>query len=218
MITKRWIGAGLLLCPLHAFCQQAVVSADQTRLLYHGIDNAISIAVPGYASEDLRVQSSTCRVSGGNGHFTVRPDSLKTAVLVIRSEKQQRIIDSVSIPVKQLPDLYAVLATGKNTGTILKDKPSVAGEGNNMDMSGFFKIISYTVTLCRGPEILYHKAYTDEPYDTALLLAIEHATPGDMLFWEDIRVLGPDKSMRYLASVQYIKTNDGPNWRRKTGW
>ena len=48
-----------------------VVSADNMNIFYIGVDNPVSVAVPGVLSDKLKVTISEGSISGSNGKYTV---------------------------------------------------------------------------------------------------------------------------------------------------
>ena len=62
----------------------ATVSADKLNLLYVGLDNPLSISVPGFSAADISVTSSSlARISGGNGSYNVKVDGTNKTINVI---------------------------------------------------------------------------------------------------------------------------------------
>ena len=62
-----------------------VVSADNMNIFYIGVDNPVSVAVPGVLSDKLKVTISEGSISGSNGKYTVnvsKPGDTEISVYV----------------------------------------------------------------------------------------------------------------------------------------
>ncbi|WP_158838869.1 type IX secretion system protein PorM/GldM [Polaribacter sp. L3A8] len=51
----------------------AVVSADKMNVVYRGLDNPISVSLPGVSDNNLRVSASGGTLTGGKGKYSIRP-------------------------------------------------------------------------------------------------------------------------------------------------
>ncbi|QVY64970.1 gliding motility protein GldM [Polaribacter sp. Q13] len=51
----------------------AVVSADKMNVVYRGLDNPISVSLPGVSDHNLRVSASGGKLTGGKGKYSIRP-------------------------------------------------------------------------------------------------------------------------------------------------
>ncbi|PQJ69378.1 type IX secretion system motor protein PorM/GldM [Polaribacter butkevichii] len=51
----------------------AVVSADKMNVVYRGLDNPISVSLPGVSDNNLRVSASGGTLKGGRGKYSIRP-------------------------------------------------------------------------------------------------------------------------------------------------
>ena len=82
----------VLLCTffnLHGFTQtesMAVVAADKMNVLYAGIDNPVSIAVPGIPSDKIKVAITDGTITGSNGKYIVKPGRGTAATIEVTAE------------------------------------------------------------------------------------------------------------------------------------
>src|SRR4051812_32548704 len=88
----------ILFLPLFSSGQVAVLSTDQTRVLYARMENQVSLSVPGYPCEDLRIRAANCSIKTAGCSYTVTPDSVSAIVFIIRSKKYNKVIDTVTVP------------------------------------------------------------------------------------------------------------------------
>lgn len=64
----------LVLCSYQSYSQKeinAVISADSMNLFYRGLDNPVSVAVPGISSDKLKVSIDNGTITGSNGKYVV---------------------------------------------------------------------------------------------------------------------------------------------------
>ena len=74
-ITKTLVIFLAILSNISLFAQTdatAVVAADKMNVFYIGVDNPISVAVPGIASDKLRVTVNNGTITGSNGKYIVK--------------------------------------------------------------------------------------------------------------------------------------------------
>lgn len=76
MKKKRLIYLSLILCLSISFAsaQQAVISSVNTRVLYLGMDNIISVAVPSYAAGQIILKTDHAELIDNKDHFIIRFD------------------------------------------------------------------------------------------------------------------------------------------------
>jgi gliding motility-associated protein GldM len=81
----------------------ATISADKLNLLYVGIDNPLSISVPGFSAADISVSASSGgSVTGGNGKYNIKVSSgSKTVDISVRAKG--RLMGTSSYRVRNVP-------------------------------------------------------------------------------------------------------------------
>jgi len=86
----------------------AVVSADNLNVLFTGIDNPVSIAVPGITSDKISVNISRGTITGENGHYVIKVDTVGEVVLEVVAEVSpgiMRKVDHVVFRVRRLAEI-----------------------------------------------------------------------------------------------------------------
>ncbi|MCI2229151.1 gliding motility protein GldM [Polaribacter sp. MSW13] len=81
----------------------AVVSADKMNVVYRGLDNPISVSLPGVGDNNLKVSASGGKLSGSRGKYSMRPGAANTVVVnvsaklssgkTVNSKKEFRVKD-----------------------------------------------------------------------------------------------------------------------------
>lgn len=204
MIRGRLIWLSVFFLPLPSYGQSAVLSTEQTKVLYRGFENKVNIAVPGYTCDDLKLEAAHCNLKGEGCSYLVTPDSVSPLVFVIRSKRDKKLIDTVTVPVRHIPEPRVKIAEGwDNKGAILKEAPVVTGDdGSNLE--GFFRIMDFEVTMLSGDSIIYQHKIIGAHFDAATKAMLESAQTGDKLFVEEIHVMAPDGRRRLFNNIAYI--------------
>lgn len=199
-ILMMWV---ILLSPIFCDAQHAIISTDQTRILYASLKNKVSIAVPGYRCDDLQLKAEHCSIKGSGCNYVIIPEDQKEAIFIISVGKSHRIIDKVIIPIKHIPDPVVKIAPGKNnTGAIITDGPIIVGE-DGANLGSFFQIAGFKVTIISNEITIYQAKTSSSHFEPATLAAIAAAKPGDKLFVEEIQVIDPEGRMRRFNSISY---------------
>ncbi|MDD7915017.1 gliding motility protein GldM [Polaribacter ponticola] len=64
----------------------AVVSADAMNVVYRGLDNPISVSLPGVGDNNLNVSATGGRLTGSRGKYSMRPGAGNTAVINVSAK------------------------------------------------------------------------------------------------------------------------------------
>jgi gliding motility-associated protein GldM len=64
----------------------AVVSADKMNVVYRGLDNPISVSLPGVGDNNLQVSATGGTLSGSKAKYSIRPSSAKSAVINVSAK------------------------------------------------------------------------------------------------------------------------------------
>jgi TonB-dependent SusC/RagA subfamily outer membrane receptor len=85
---------------------QVALALDKMNVFYIGVDNPVTIAVPGVPSDRLLVNMNNGLISGSNGKYIVRVTTLGEATIKVSTIKNdQRVaLSTQSFRVKRIPD------------------------------------------------------------------------------------------------------------------
>ena len=64
----------------------AVVSADKMNVVYRGLDNPISVSLPGVSDNKLNVTASGGKLTGGKGKYSITPGAGKIATIIVSAK------------------------------------------------------------------------------------------------------------------------------------
>ena len=189
-----------------------VISADKMNVLYIGVNNPMSISVPGVSNDKVKTYS----VGGG---VSLKPDPLRgsgkwiatattqgecTFTITADFGGKQQTMGKATYRVKRVPDPVAKIA-GKNEGTISKEVLIVNSLIPTMGDFVFdlYPIItSYRMSLYRRNVGLIEIDGTDNRLTPRMQEELRKAKTGDKVYFEYIRVKMPD-GPRSLPSINF---------------
>lgn len=180
------------------------VSADKMNVLYIGVDNPLTITA-GVGAEKVNATFSggtISRVSGAK--WVAKP---KTP----GEHNVNVIVDGKSTPiryrVKYLPDPAAFVAN-KRGGPIpagdLKAQGGLIARLLDSDFEAAFKVVGYTIGALGGKYPVYQTSPNDgNRWSGGAATIINNATPGTSIFFDNIKVVGPDGRTRDLPQMSF---------------
>jgi gliding motility-associated protein GldM len=181
------------------------VSADKMNVLYIGVDNPLTITA-GVGSEKVNANIS------GNGTIS----RVSGAKWVAKPAKPGEVnvnvvVDGKSTPVryrvKYLPDPASFVAN-KRGGPIpagdLKAQGGLIARLLDSDFEAAFKVVSYNVGAVGGKYPVYQTSPNDgNRWSGNAATIINNATPGTSIFFDNIKVVGPDGRSRDLPQMSF---------------
>jgi gliding motility-associated protein GldM len=188
----------------------ATISADAMNVLYIGLDNPISISVPGFPPEKVvaTMSGGTLAKKGSTNYIaTVNQRGEATINVSVKTDEGgSRSMGSAKFRVRKIPMPVAQLGTLQNgatetTGTIKANAVRMIGSlGEGFAFEGVrYNIISYTFLLVPKRGEIRTVAGTGATLGAAQGL-INSLKSGDRIIIDQIRATGPDGT-RGLAPV-----------------
>lgn len=196
----------------------ASMQLDKMNVFYIGVDNPVTVAAAGYSVEDvsLDIPGATVRDSSLKGHYIIRADKPGKVQVNIRAKTKEgplKVVGGMEVRVKRIPD--PVAKVGGVSGGIMeaaKFRIQIAPAAvlENFDFEARYKIISFTFsTLPKGRDLIgpfnvenrtVGCRFTDK---AEVVKAINMLRPGDKVFIEDIKAVGPDGQVRKIGSMLF---------------
>ena len=111
----------------------AVVSADKMNVVYRGLDNPISVSLPGVGANNINVSASGGVLSGSNGKFSLKPGAGNEAVVSVSAKLSsgKTVTSKATFRIKDIPpamgsvrEQYGIVSMPK---TGLANAPIAAG-------------------------------------------------------------------------------------------
>jgi len=205
-----------LLFNINLFAQAenaAVVSADNMNVLYIGIDNPVSIAVPGIPNDKLKVTISNGIITGSDGKYIVNVHNVAETIIEVSAEIKPGEIKKFgtsTFRVKRMPNPTPVIGnTINNNGRAIMSKEELLKNPEvtvsmNLPFDLKFEVVSFTLTYSvdRGTEKdLVSLTANGNKFTQGMIDAINKLPKDSKIYIEEIYVNGPDGVVRQLPSI-----------------
>jgi hypothetical protein len=192
----------------------ATVAATKMNVLYVGLDNPISVAVPGIANDKVSISISGGNiVSKGNGNYfiTVPSEIISKTVdinVFYTNESGQKLsAGSYSFRVMGVPVPRSYIVGASSSGPTLKGELVSVGkviaylEGFAFEGVGF-TVDSYTITQSSSAKTIQVKGnlFTQEVKDL-----INSCKSGDKLYFDDIKASGLGNTYKLSSVIVVIE-------------
>ena len=188
----------------------ATISATKMNVFYIGVDNPVSISVPGASNEQVTASitgggGAITRASGaGNWNVTVNTPTQDCKVNVsAKMGATSRTMGSMTFRVKYVPDPVAYVG-GVKGGPIPKGTLVASGgiipKMENFDFELYFQITSFTLTMNKAGDLV-SESTNGSRYSPKMISMLNSVSRGQKLYFEDIKAKGPDGRTRNLGTI-----------------
>ncbi len=104
---------------------EAVISADKMNVVYRGLDNPISVSLPGVSDNNLRVSASSGKLTGNKGKYSLRPGTSNEVTINVNARLSSGEVNSPrKFRVKDIPT--AMASVRGSFGIVRMPKSSVS--------------------------------------------------------------------------------------------
>ena len=186
-----------------------VVSPDKMNVFYIGVANPVSISVPGFKASSVSATiTDGTLVKAASGYVVNVKKPGKAYVQVNAKDETGKTVVSKKIEfrVKRIPDpqptLGGVLTGGKVERSKLAAQSGVIALLKNFDFEAKFKIVSYDFVYSRRGEV-FTKRGKGPLLNQEMKNLLKKARSGDYVFFDNIKVKGPDGASRKLPSLVF---------------
>jgi hypothetical protein len=193
----------------------ASMQLDKMNVFYIGVPNPITVTAAGYSLEDVSVNIPGATLTKtGNGRYDVMVTQgpKVTAEIYAKTAKGNTKVHGMDIRVKRIPDPIAKLS-GKTSGgmpaNIFRAQLGISAVLDNFDFDARFQVISFDFTFNAkkgdliGP-LHANGALFDKLPAEGYRYQSTQAKPGDRVYIENIKAIGPDKTVRTLGSINLL--------------
>jgi gliding motility-associated protein GldM len=174
----------------------SVVSADKMNVFYIGVDNPVSISVPGVSNDKVRVTingaggSMRPDATKGQGHYIVTVSTTGKATINVSAEIDKKVtpMGAFEYRVKQVPNPVATIsrAEGGPIDRNLLKAGAVIPIMKDFDFELFFETVSFSMTIITPVNVINETSngprLTEKMQDY-----IAKAKPGSKIFFENIK-------------------------------
>jgi gliding motility-associated protein GldM len=202
------------------FKGSAVISADAMNVVYIGLDNPISVSVPGFPPDKIRVSITGGTLSGSNGKYIVKPQDaagvrecvINASVEVEKGKVQpmgRQVYRIKSVPTPKIK--YGTLEGGKQSKVNVSVQPAIYASLEGFVFEGVkYDVVEYTyyyVAKGGGASGFMENTVKGKLIDPALKSRIASGRIGDVISINQIRVVGPGGKQKTIASGPTIFLN-----------
>lgn len=184
----------------------ASVVATAGQVLYLGVDNPVTVTVPGVAPADL-VVNTKCAFSGAAGQYLVRPTEGTGCIIAVGVKRDGAVVwsaEGVSLAVQPLPDpvVYAgnIKGDGGMTRAEVQGLSGLVARLERFPIDAKFAVKSFVMAMN------INGAYVDQagsgPGLTPMMRTmLSGAGVGTRVIFERVTVEGPDGALRSVPGV-----------------
>ncbi|MBX7225227.1 MAG: gliding motility protein GldM [Chitinophagales bacterium] len=180
------------------------VSADKMNVFYIGVDNPVTVSAAGVSASKVSASISSGSITGGGGKYNVRVSSPGAANVTITANG--KTMGTFPFRVKNIPDPKAKVGN-KDGGAMgageMKVQLGLAAVLENFDFDAKFSVLSYQFAHFpkrEDPVILPNNGAL---FSGSVKNALSKVKPGDVVYFEEIRVQGPDGTTRKIPSIVF---------------
>lgn len=185
----------------------ASVFLTKMNVLYAGVDNPMIISAGSAGLEKMQVSISSgdqVRSSGGGGQYVIKPSKQGLATINVTVSGKTT---PFPMRIKRLPNPTGMVG-GKQGGAIpaatFKVQGGLAARLLDSDFDVEYAVISYTIGASGGPIPMYRQAANEGPrWSGAAATLVSQMGPGSVVLIDQIRVKGPDGSVRDLPALGF---------------
>lgn len=189
------------------------VSADKMNVFYEGIQNPVTISVPGVPNERIVPSISTGKlISLGNGKYMVEGVSgskVNVTVTATMENGEKRAMGSAEFRVKQLPTPSTAIDNYDQSCTLLKAKVKAlsylrAQYEKNFEFKLTSKVTRFTIDIINSSGIS-SRSFTGYQIagNQAAASFLSNVKVGDRIVIEEVKAMGPDGRERKLNDVTF---------------
>ncbi|NNC84079.1 MAG: hypothetical protein HKN79_10925 [Flavobacteriales bacterium] len=187
-----------------------VVSPTKMNVFYKGVDNPVTVGVPGFADKDVVPSISNGSISKGSDGYVVRVSSGTSAdinVTCTLPDGSKKSLGPAKFRVKSVPDPVAMFGGKGTSDATIKYNELTASQGVAAVMKDFdfdlrFSVTKFNISMSVGGQFIT-KASSSNRVTPEMKEMLSRAKNGQKVFIEGIRAKGPDGTVRSLGSLAF---------------
>lgn len=183
---------------------QAIVSADKMNVVYRGVDNPISVSIPGISADKVTANAPGMRSAGKPGAYTLRPSGTTVTISVTGKLPDGKSVSSSQVfRVKGLP-----APTGKIRGEVSAKGPkssleisTVTAEMVDFDFPVQVRVKQFNIKVPGSPTVVV----SGNKLNSSAISALKKASRGDVVTISEIKAefIGIDQQPRNISPCTF---------------
>jgi gliding motility-associated protein GldM len=190
----------------------ASVAATKMNVFYKGLDNPVTVSVPGYPPSQLIVSGSgPITISGGNGNYIVKANNTGPAKInvSVKTEDGRTIsMGAQEFRVKQIPTPVLKWG-GKRSGELvpagLASASPLIPEMENFDFEVYSRILSFEISYTGQGGLLQRREVAGNQIPGDLQGKIRSMRRGEKVFFSDVVIQLPSGERRKVEGAFKIQ-------------
>ncbi len=174
-------------------------------VFYIGVDNPVAVSAAGVLAKDIRANMSGGTMTGGGGNYVVRVTQQGTAKVTVK-DATGKTHGSFDFRVKRIPDPVAKVANkagGNITAGELKVQKGIAAVLEGFDFDAKFRVVSFDMVYAARRADLAIARGNGPAFNGQMSGYLGRVKPGDLVYFENIKVRGPDGQTRPIPGITF---------------
>lgn len=196
----------LFICTFTLHAQETVISFDKMNILYIGIDNPIEFAFDKLDCKNYKLISTEISIKCNDSCKCMATCKSQGYATVLVADKDNVVIDTVNFITRMIPNPWVDI-NGMQGGRLnvsdIKTFKELSLKYNFFYFDAGFTITSFDLFWQPKNEIPHLIHNKGSIFNKDALKAISKASPGDIYYFEEIKVLGPDNMTRKLPGIAF---------------
>jgi gliding motility-associated protein GldM len=186
------------------------ISADKMNVLYIGLQNPISVSAGGVPAEKVSAGiSAGSMTKTGAGTYSVVVSSPGKATISVSANLDGKVktLGTKEFRIKYIPD--PILKVGMSRGPAMKAAEFKVQGGLRADLEDFlfdgvrYEVVSYRIGIeAKGKDYVEGEA-NSAYFPNSVMGAIRSLRPGDQVYFDNVRVKGPDGRVRDMSNINF---------------
>lgn len=188
----------------------ATVSPTKMNVMYRGLDNPVSVSVPGVAPNNIVVTCNGGTISGSNGNYIVKPgkaNKLTISVSAKMEDGKTTNMGSYEFRIKRVPTptvKWAGKKNGEKVGAAAAAASPLIPEMEDFDFDMYANIRSFTVAF-RTKNGYFDKQCSGNAIPPDVQNQIRGLSRGTKVYFDDIKISVPGGETRTTNAVFTIQ-------------
>ena len=183
----------------------ASVFLEKMNVMYVGVDNPLTISAGSSGAEKMHPTFTNGSISHVSGdRYSIKPTTLGPATINVLVNGKNT---PFSIRCKRLPDptpTVANLKGGRISASTFKAQGGVIARLMDSEFDAAYQVLGYTVGANGGTIGVYRQAVNEGArWSGSAAQIISSAGPGTSVFFDNVRVKGPDGVIRDLGTLAF---------------
>ncbi len=187
-----------------------VVSPTKMNVLYIGVENPMEVSVPGVGQGDVSASLDGAGTLSKNsdGTYTAKVTAIGKCHVNVNAKIEGKVqsMGNKEFRIKRIPDpvptLGGKLKGGNTQPGAIKAQSGVVPLLENFDFEARFNVQSFEMVFSSKGEIFKETA-TGPLFNQKMKSLLDRAKPKDIIFIDEIKVVGPDNTPRKLGQIAF---------------